>query len=97
MGPLETSRGIRKVFYGYICTSVATKIENGPKSKTKTKNLWITKIDRRQRRRFLGIFKNLRRPSKIGISLKIFEEPKIFRRIERKIQNLISMYHEKKL
>ena len=73
--------------------SVATKIENGPK--TKMKNLRIWKIDRRRRRRFFGILKNLRRPSKIGISSKIFEEPKIFRRIERKMRNLKSMYCEK--
>ena len=52
-------------------------------------------MDRRRRRRFFGILKNLRRPSKIGISSKIFEEPKIFRRIERKMRNLKSMFCEK--
>ena len=59
--------------------SVATKIENGPKMKTKNLRIW--KIDRRWRQRFFGILKNLRRPLKIGISSKIFEESKIFRRI----------------
>ena len=83
-----------KVFRNHHCQwlfpvhliSVATKIENGPK--TKTKNLRIWKIDRRRRRRFFGILNNLWRPSKIGISLKIFKELKIFRRIERKMRNL---------
>ena len=56
-------------------TSVATKIKNGPK--TKTKNLRVQKKDRRQRRRFFGILKNLQRPSKMKISSKIFEDSKI--------------------
>ena len=56
--------------------SVAMKIENGPK--TKTKILRFQKKERRRRRRFFGILKNLRRPSKIEISSKIFEESKIF-------------------
>ena len=96
----KTIQNYLKVFRNHHCQwlfpvhliSVATKIENGPK--TKTKNLRIWKIDRRRRRRFFGILKNLRRPSKIGISSKIFEEPKIFRRIERKMHNLKSMYCE---
>ena len=89
----ETSTGHISPTFPRSGTSVATKIENGPK--TKTKNLRIWKIDRRRRRRFFGILNNLRRPSKIGISSKIFEEPKIFRRIEREMHNLKSMYCEK--
>ena len=87
------SSGQSIIHFSLVPNSVATKIENGPK--TKTKNLRIWKIDRRRRRRFFGILKNLRRPSKIGISSKIFEEPKIFRRIERKMRNLKSMFCEK--
>ena len=57
--------------------SVATKIENGPK--TKTKILRILKMDRRRRRRIFGVDKNLRRSSKIENSSKIFEDPKILK------------------
>ena len=52
-------------------------------------------MDQTQRRRFFGIFKNLRRLSKIGISSKMLEEPKIFWRIERKMRNLKNMHCEK--
>ena len=41
------------------------------------------------------ILRNFEKSSKIGISSKIFEEPKIFRRIERKMRNLKSMFCEK--
>ena len=52
--------------------SVATKIENGPK--TNTKILWFLKIDRRQIRRIFVKSKILWRSSKIANSSNIFEE-----------------------
>ena len=58
-------------------TSVATKIENGPK--TNTKILRFLKMDRRQLRRIFVNSKNLRRSSKIENSSNIFEDTKIFK------------------
>ena len=60
-----------------IKTSVATKIENGPK--TNTKILRILKIDRRRIRRIFVNSKILRRSSKIANSSNIFEDTKIFK------------------
>ena len=59
------------------CTSVATKIENRPK--TNTKILRFLKIDRRRIQRFFVNSKILRRSSKIANSSKIFEDSKIFK------------------
>ena len=58
--------------------SVATKIENGPK--TNTKILRFLKIDRRRIRRIFVNSKILRRSSKIANSSNIFEDTKIFKR-----------------
>ena len=58
--------------------SVATKIENGPK--TNTKILQFLKIDRRQILRIFVKSKILRRSSKIANSSNIFEDTKIFKR-----------------
>ena len=58
-------------------TSVATKIENGPK--TNTKILRFLKIDRRRIRRIFVNSKILRRSSKIANSSNIFEDTKIFK------------------
>ena len=60
-----------------LLSSVATKIENGPK--TKTKNLWIWKIDQRRIRRIFINLKILWRSSKIANSSNIFEDTKIFK------------------
>ena len=60
-----------------LCNSVATKIENGPK--TNTKILRFLKIDRRRRRRIFVNSKILRRSSKIANSSKIFKDTKIFK------------------
>ena len=60
-----------------VCTSVATKIENGPK--TNTKILRFLKMDRRRIRRIFVNSKILRRSSKIANSSNIFEDTKIFK------------------
>ena len=57
--------------------SVATKIENGPK--TNTKILRFLKMDRRRIRRIFVNSKILRRSSKIVNSSNIFEDAKIFK------------------
>ena len=57
--------------------SVATKIENGPK--TNTKILRFLKMDRRRIRRIFVNSKILRRSSKIANSSNIFEDTKIFK------------------
>ena len=61
----------------YDLLSVATKIENGPK--TNMKILRFLKIDRRRIRRIFVNSKFLRRSSKIANSSKIFEDTKIFK------------------
>ena len=69
----------RRVFVAStVCISVATKIENGPK--TNTKILRFLKIDRRRIRRIFVKSKILRRSSKIANSSNIFEDTKIFKR-----------------
>ena len=60
-----------------IRSSVATKIENGPK--TNTKILRFLKMDRRRIRRIFVNSKILRRSSKIANSSNIFEDTKIFK------------------
>ena len=60
-----------------MSNSVATKIENGPK--TNTKILRFLKIDRRRIRRIFVNSKILRRSSKIANSSNIFEDTKIFK------------------
>ena len=61
----------------YAQSSVATKIENGPK--TNTKILQFLKIDRRRIQRIFVNSKILRRSLKIANSSNIFEDTKIFK------------------
>ena len=64
-------------YHFFIFVSVATKIENGPK--TTTKILRFLKMDRRRIRRIFINSKILRRSSKIANSSNIFEDTKIFK------------------
>ena len=63
-----------------LCSSVATKIENGPKMNTKI--LWILKMDQRLIQRIFVDSKILRRSLKIANSSNIFEDTKIFKENE---------------
>ena len=67
---------VRKVF-GMSWSSVAMKIENGPK--TNTKILWFLKMDQRQIWRIFVNSKILQRSLKIAKSSNIFEDTKIFK------------------
>ena len=72
----DSVKDVEFVVSGNQC-SVATKIENGPK--TNTKILWFLKMDRRRIRRIFVNSKILRRSSKIANSSNIFEDTKIFK------------------